>query len=52
MIGAVVIVVLVVLVLPPVFLVSGGILSAVMGWLLRAEVEDRHEGSELTALYD
>ena len=52
MIGAVVIVVLVVLVLPPLFLVSGGIVSAVMGWLLRAEVEDRHEGSELVEIWD
>ncbi|HET9443732.1 MAG TPA: hypothetical protein VFO65_10435 [Acidimicrobiales bacterium] len=52
MVGAVVIVVLIVLVLPPLFLVSGGILSALMGRLLRVDAEDRHEGSELTPLYD
>lgn len=52
MLGAVIIVVVVVAVLPPLFLVTGGILSAVMGRLLRTEVEERHAGSELVDLED
>ena len=52
MIGAVAIVVIIVLVLPPLFLVSGGIVSAVMGRLLRVDAEERHEGSELLDLWD
>ena len=39
-----------VLVLPPVFFVTGAVLSAAMGWLLRDEAEATHEGSELIAL--
>jgi hypothetical protein len=50
-IGALIIVAVIVLVLPPVYLMTGGILSAVVGWALRRNGEDTHEGSELIDLY-
>ena len=50
MIGAVIIVVLIVLVLPPLFLIAGLAFSAVLGWLLVDRAEVTHEGSELIEL--
>ena len=50
-IGAFLIVAVIVLVLPPLYLITGGVLSAVMGWVLRKNGEDTHEGSELIDLY-
>lgn len=50
MLGAVIIVVVVVIALPVAFLVTGAVLSAFMGWSLRANGEDTHPGSELTEL--
>ncbi|GAC1535014.1 MAG: hypothetical protein NVS3B12_16560 [Acidimicrobiales bacterium] len=49
-IGAVLVVVAVVLVLPPMFLMGGLIFSAVLGWLLKDDAEERHAGSELIDL--
>ena len=46
MLGAVAIVVLVVLVLPPLFLMIGGVLSGVMGRALRRHAEEEHAGRE------
>jgi len=48
--GAVIIVIVVVVALPVAYLVTGAVLSAVMGWALRANGEDTHPGSELTEL--
>lgn len=50
MLGAVIIVIVVVVALPVAYLMTGAILSAVMGWSLRANGEDTHPGSELTDL--
>ena len=50
MIGAIAIVVLIVLVLPPLYLISGGVLSAIMGWALKSNADDEHAGSELADL--
>ena len=47
MIGVVVIAVLIVLVLPVAFLMTGGVGAAVLGWLLKTQAEATHEGSEL-----
>ena len=41
--------VVLVFVLPVVLLLSGGVGSAVMGWLLKDHAEATHEGSELIA---
>ena len=49
-IGAVLVVVAVVLVLPPMFLVAGLAFSAVLGWTAVDQAEATHEGSELIDL--
>ena len=45
--GAVAIAVVLVVVLPVLFLMTGAAGSVVTGWLLRRYAEDTHEGSEL-----
>jgi len=45
--GPVLIVVIIVLVLPPLFLASGMVFSALLGWLSTLWGEASHEGSEL-----
>jgi hypothetical protein len=49
--GAAIIVAVIVLAIPVTILVSGGVVSAVMGWLLKTNAEQEHEGSELVDLY-
>jgi hypothetical protein len=46
-IGALIIAVVIVFVLPIAFLVSGGMGAATMGWLLTENAEMTHAGSEL-----
>jgi hypothetical protein len=46
-IGAVVIAVILVFLLPVAFFISGGVGAAVLGWLLKTNAEVTHEGSEL-----
>jgi hypothetical protein len=46
-IGALLIAVVIVFVLPILFLVSGGLGAGVVGWLLKDNAEAAHEGSEL-----
>lgn len=50
MLGAVIIVVALLVVLPVAFIATGGVLSVVLGHSLRKEGEYRHEGSELLDL--
>ena len=50
MLGAVIIVIVVVVALPVAYLMTGGVLSAVMGWALKSNAEDTHPDSELTEL--
>lgn len=50
MLGAAIILVVLLLVLPPLYLITGGVLSAVVGWALKKTAEDAHPGSELTDL--
>ena len=45
--GALIILVALVVVLPVGFIITGGVLSVVLGHSLRKEGEYRHEGSEL-----
>jgi hypothetical protein len=47
MAGAVLIVVFIVLVLPPLFMMGGAVISAILGWSLKATAEADHAGSEL-----
>lgn len=47
--GAIVIVV-VLLALPSLFLITGGVLCGVVGWLLKGHADATHEGSELLDL--
>ena len=50
MLGAVVIVVVIVVALPVAYLMTGGVLSAIVGWALKSNAEDTHPNSELTEL--
>ena len=50
MLGAVIIVVVLLVVLPVSFLVGGGAFAAVLGSSLKADAEKRNEGSELIDL--
>jgi len=48
--GAVIIVVVLLVVLPVGFLIGGGVLAAIFGSSLDADARARHEGSELVDL--
>ena len=50
MIGPVLILVVLLLVLPPLFMMIGFVLSAIIGWALKEHGEATHEGSELVDL--
>ncbi len=50
MLGAVILVLVIVFVLPSAVLVSGGVAAAVLGYFLKDEAEQRHAGSELLDL--
>ena len=50
MTGALALAFVIVVLLPVAFLMTGGILSAVMGWVLKDDAEARFEGSELLHL--
>ncbi len=50
MLGAVILVVVIVAILPITFLMTGGVLSAIVGWALKSNAEDTHPNSELTKL--
>jgi hypothetical protein len=49
-IGVAIIVVVLLVVIPVGLLMSGGIFSAVVGWVLRDDVDSRHQDSELLDL--
>lgn len=49
MLGPVAIVIVLVVAMPVGVLVSGAVASALLGWLVKDEVDRRHEGSELLA---
>jgi hypothetical protein len=48
--GALIVVVVIVVAIPVAILMTGGVLSAVLGWSLKANGEDTHPDSELTDL--
>ena len=50
MIGAAIIVVVLVIAIPVAVLVSGAAAAAALGWLLRRDVEESQQGSELLEL--
>lgn len=50
MIAAIVAAVVIVIVIPVVVMLSGSVLAAALGWLLRDHAETAHEGSELIDL--
>ena len=50
MLGAVLIVIVLVTVLPVAFMLLGGAIAVLLGWTLKADGEARNEGSELIAL--
>ncbi|HEY8527016.1 MAG TPA: hypothetical protein VIL48_18740 [Acidimicrobiales bacterium] len=50
MIGAIALAVVLVIVLPVAFLMSGAVVAALLGQVATLDAEARHEGSELIAL--
>lgn len=50
MIGALVMAIVILIVLPVVFLMTAALITALMGWWLRRSVEEQFEGSELIDL--
>ncbi len=50
MFGAVILVIVLLVVFPPMVLMSGGAMAALLGWLLKADADERHAGSELIDL--
>ena len=50
MIGALVMAIVILIVLPVAFLMTAALITALMGWWLRRSVEESHEGSELIDL--
>jgi hypothetical protein len=50
--GAIAIVIVLVVVIPVIVLMSGGVLSAVLGFFLGRDADARYEGSELLELDD
>ena len=50
MLGAAIIVIVLVVVIPVSVMMSGAVASAIIGWFLRDEADKNHEGSELVDL--
>lgn len=50
MIGAAIIVLVIIVLIPVGLMMSGGVVAAAIGWVLRTEVDARNEGSELLDL--
>ncbi len=50
MIGALIIVVVLVVVIPPLVVMSCAGIAAGLGWLVKSDVDESHEGSELLDL--
>lgn len=50
MLGAVIIVLVIVVILPVTYFIMGGVVAAIVGWALKANGEATHPDSELTEL--
>ncbi len=50
MLGAIILAVVIVVAIPVSVAMTGGIVAAILGWSLKEDGEERHEGSELTDL--
>lgn len=50
MLGAAIMVIVLVIAIPVGVMVSGALGSVIIGWVLRSDVDSRHEGSELLDL--
>lgn len=50
MLGAIIITVIILVMIPVAVCMSGGIIAAILGWALRDNAEATHEGSELIDL--
>lgn len=48
--GAVLLVIVLLFVLPPLFLMGGGVVSALLGWAAKTFAEKKNEGSEFIDL--
>jgi hypothetical protein len=52
MIGEAIMVVWLLIAVPVGVMITGAVIAAGLGWMLKEQVEDDHEGSELVALND
>lgn len=50
MLGPTIIVIVLVVAIPVGVVMSGAIMAAILGWALKTDVEEAHEGSELIEL--
>ena len=50
MLGAVLVALAVIVVIPSSFMIGGAVLAGLLGWSLKSDADDRHEGSELVDL--
>ena len=50
MLGAVLMIVVLVVVIPVLVMMTGPVIAAALGWALKEDAEATHEGSELIAL--
>jgi len=47
MLGAIILTVIIIVAIPVSVMMTGGIVAAILGWSLKEDGEQRHEGSEL-----
>lgn len=50
MLGAIIIAVIILIAIPVAIMMTGAVVAGILGWSLKATVEDAHEGSELIDL--
>jgi hypothetical protein len=50
MVGPIIIIVVLVVAIPVGVVMSGAVMAAILGWGLKSDVEEAHEGSELIEL--
>lgn len=51
MLGAILVAIAVIFVIPASFMMGGLVIASVLGWALKDDAEHRHEGSELIDLH-
>ena len=50
MLGAIILAVVILIIIPVTVMMSGGMVAGILGWALKSDAEQRYEGSELIEL--